>query len=406
MKGNIRALGINLLLCVASISIFFGGVELLARLKYTPQKIEYIGVFEYDRENAFRLRSNFEGEYNDVTFSTNSLGLRGAEISVEKPENTKRVLVLGDSVMFGHQVLGDETASYFLEQELNKHFAELEENISVQVINAAVPGNSAYQEYHDLMRGLELGPDVIVLQFSLNDVMDHWASWMFEDMGLDNSEKRNQDYLFGRSNMPYADHLLKQHSAFYLFLKDMYGRVRFQDVTGDNIVEKAGKEEFAWANKIVNEPEHPKVLEGWENCLKWMREMTNLASKKDIPFILMASPLEFQLSREKKFAHPQRILQTFAVEEGIYFVDLLDILRGMYAESAVGEPVETAEEIDKIIVETREEVERITIATGTGAFNPFEDFWYEYFVEYVHPSLRGNELIADTLKPVVLNKLQ
>ena len=394
MRRNLRALGINLLLCIASVSIFFGSVELLARIKYTPQKTEYPGNFEYDKEKAFRLKSSFQGLYYDMPFTTNSFGLRNAEITVEKPKDTRRVLMVGDSVFFGHRMLDDETSSVFLEQALNQHLAETEENFSVQVINTATPGNATYQEYFDLERGLKFDPDVIVLQFTLNDVIEHYASWIFKDMGLERSEKENHDYLLGHANVSSADNLRKQHSAFYLFLKDMYGRVRFQDVTGENIVEKAQQEEILTALNMITNPEHPKVLREWDNSLVLMRKMTNLAKERGIPFILIATPLDFQLGHEKKDAHPQRILQAFAKEEGIEFIDLLETLHKLYAESVVDEPVETREEIDRIIRET-----------DMSASDPFAEFWAIYFLEYIHPSIKGNELIVSLLKPVVLNAL-
>ena len=51
--------------------------------------------------------------------SINSLGFRDRrEYSLEKPPNTFRILVLGDSVTFGHGTLDDTTYPYLLEQQL------------------------------------------------------------------------------------------------------------------------------------------------------------------------------------------------------------------------------------------------------------------------------------------------
>src|SRR6185436_18555330 len=43
-------------------------------------------------------------EGNKVEHVTNSAGFRGPEISIAKPENTVRVLFLGDSITFGEGV--------------------------------------------------------------------------------------------------------------------------------------------------------------------------------------------------------------------------------------------------------------------------------------------------------------
>ena len=400
IRRPLRALGINLLLCATSISIFFGGAELLARLKYAPQENQPHpnSMFDYDKEKVFTLKKNLSATFKGLPFTTNSFGHRSPEITLEKPEGTKRVLVLGDSIMFGHRMLDHETSSYLLEQAFNQHFSESEKSFSVEVINTASTGNATYQEYHDLVRGLELDPDVIVLQFTLNDVMDtigYNTSWFFDDMGMEHPETEDRSsYLYGHASTPYVDYLLKQHSAFYLFLKDMYGRIRFWDITGENIVEKAEEEQLFTTIRLIDDPDNPKIVEEWDNSLMWMKKMTDLAKEREIPFILIAIPFDFQLGRIKKDAHPQRILQTFAVEEGVYFIDLLDTLQRMYAESVVGEPVETREEIDRIIVET-----------DMSTPDPFTEFWARYFVDYLHPSIGGNELIVSALKPIVLEIL-
>ncbi|KKW38861.1 MAG: hypothetical protein UY85_C0021G0011 [Candidatus Peribacteria bacterium GW2011_GWB1_54_5] len=97
-------MALNLLLCAGSIIFFFGGAELIARIWYTPQKYEYTGMFEYDREKVFGLKKNATGLYWGGAYTTNSYGFRGKEIPLEKPANTVRVLVVGDSVSFGHGV--------------------------------------------------------------------------------------------------------------------------------------------------------------------------------------------------------------------------------------------------------------------------------------------------------------
>ena len=39
-------MGVNLLLCIVSVSVFLGGTETLARLWYTPQKVTENSFFE------------------------------------------------------------------------------------------------------------------------------------------------------------------------------------------------------------------------------------------------------------------------------------------------------------------------------------------------------------------------
>ena len=88
--------------------------------------------------------------------NNNSLGLRNPEISIRKPVGTKRILVLGDSV-----AAAADGFVTILRQRLKDR---------VQVINAAVPGYTIYQERHYLERDLlRLEPDLVVLQYCTND---------------------------------------------------------------------------------------------------------------------------------------------------------------------------------------------------------------------------------------------
>ena len=374
----LNGLGVNLLLCISTVVIFTGGLELLARTKYafrshTQNSPITYDIFDYDREKAFQLKKNYSGLFVEVPFATNSFGYRSPEIALEKPENTKRVLVLGDSISFGHKVMDNETYSYFLEETLSQNFGE---DISIEIINTAAPANSPYQEYYDLERGLKFDPDAIILQLTLNDISD-------------------MPYVTVIDVQKHIDRILKERSALYLFLKDVASRIRFQDITGKNVSEKALQQEIDIARSMINDPDNPEVLKAWNMAFEWIQQMTDLAKERGIPFVLIATPIDFQLGREKQFAHPQRILQAFAVEEEIQFIDLLDILQKMYAESAVGEPVETREEIDRIIRET-----------DMSTSDPFAEFWAIYFSDYDHPSAVGHKFISDVLQPVVLNALQ
>ena len=53
---------------------------------------------------------------HDVTI--NSLGLRNREIAPAKPEGVTRIMMLGDSIVFGWGVAQDKTMSVVLEQDL------------------------------------------------------------------------------------------------------------------------------------------------------------------------------------------------------------------------------------------------------------------------------------------------
>lgn len=395
-RSSQREFGKNLLFAVVSVGIFFGSAELLTHFWYVPEKIESEGFFDFDNEKIFKQKTNDQNAYFDVPYSTNSLGHRGStEISMEKPKNTIRVLVLGDSVAFGVRVLDHETFPYLLEQNLNKHFGNQKTKPSVQVINAAVPGNAPFQEYVDLKRGLMLQPDIIILQFTLNDVRENKGMWVMRNAGftdVGDSQVEYYDYLFGKATLPAmlrVDHMLKQNSSFYLFLRDIQNRLRFRDITGKNIPEITQDIEKGYVEAMVDDPNNPQLEEEWKVALGWTAKTIELAKNKGIPLVLLATPFSFQISRSMESANPQQILKNFAKEQDVFYIDLLRSLHEQYAES-LGEQRSTSE----IIAETSEQ-----------APEKLDAFWFGLFFDMCHATPEGHMFIADSIQPIVLKAL-
>ena len=77
------------------------------------------GLFVPDPVRSMRLAPNYSGWFAGVPVHTNSLGVRDdREFPLEKAPNTFRILVLGDSVTFGHGSLYETTYPHLLEQRL------------------------------------------------------------------------------------------------------------------------------------------------------------------------------------------------------------------------------------------------------------------------------------------------
>ena len=98
----------------------------------------------------------------DTRIKINSTGLRNEEIG---PKDKFRVLVLGDSFTAAESVNLEKTAVYLVGEKLNS------EGKNVEVINAGVPSYSPILEYLWLREyGLELMPDLVILNFDLGDI--------------------------------------------------------------------------------------------------------------------------------------------------------------------------------------------------------------------------------------------
>jgi lysophospholipase L1-like esterase len=116
------------------------------------------------------VRKAFGGHERVVTVTTNTFGLRGAELPAAKPAGTRRILALGDSFTFGDAVQIDETWPSQLVLRLNGGVAR-----HYEVVNAGVGG---YGTAHAILLSSILvppvQPDLVVLGFSVvNDILDN-----------------------------------------------------------------------------------------------------------------------------------------------------------------------------------------------------------------------------------------
>jgi hypothetical protein len=130
------------------------------------------GFFLSDPSRRQRLAPGYSGWFAGVPVKINSLGLRDQrEYALAKSADTIRVLVLGDSVAFGHGSVEEHTYTSLLEQRLRAWRPD----VDWQVWNAAVPGYNTSQELaHLLEAGPVFQPDVVVVAFFENDVVDNY----------------------------------------------------------------------------------------------------------------------------------------------------------------------------------------------------------------------------------------
>jgi lysophospholipase L1-like esterase len=92
----------------------------------------------------------------------------------DKPPGVKRIVSLGDSYTVGYEVEADETFAAVLERKL------VEAGVNVEVLNAGVSGYSNAEECLYLEREL-LGyaPDLVLVSFYVNDLVDNYRSGLF-----------------------------------------------------------------------------------------------------------------------------------------------------------------------------------------------------------------------------------
>ncbi len=145
-------------------------------LGYAP----HYKVLQIDGENTvyrrsdnpvlgFELKAAYRDDAADMSSSypsTNRWGQRDIERELAKPAGVRRVIVLGDSVVEGHD-LAD------LDQTLTRQLEQYYPDGSTEVFNFGVSGYCTLAEVELLrVKGLRFDPDVVILVFVENDYDD------------------------------------------------------------------------------------------------------------------------------------------------------------------------------------------------------------------------------------------
>lgn len=112
----------------------------------------YIGRF--DPELGWSYSPNSSAEQNGTTFIFNSEGYRVGDINKKTDFSKPIILVIGDSILFGHGVTFEESFGYKLQKKLGDKF---------EVLNFSVQGNATDQMYLMMQRQIPKYKPVIVI---------------------------------------------------------------------------------------------------------------------------------------------------------------------------------------------------------------------------------------------------
>lgn len=143
--------------------------EILLRI-FFPQQ-EAMRWFKTSNKYGYVLKRNFHQKYHFLNsnfvmeVATNSFGHRAKEYDLSKP--AIRILLLGDSFVFGHGVNIEDRFDTHLQKFLD------DSGNDFLIINAAVGGWGTLQEIRYAIDHLDLfKPDIIVITFCGNDPYD------------------------------------------------------------------------------------------------------------------------------------------------------------------------------------------------------------------------------------------
>ncbi|MGB0911296.1 MAG: SGNH/GDSL hydrolase family protein [Nitrospirales bacterium] len=282
-------------MAVMSLFIVFGFFEVYVRITQTNVENFDIEMWRYARDvkrvsdipgMGHEHVPNTSGVYMSVPVTINSVGWRDKEYSIEKPPNTLRIMMLGDSVTFGWGALPEGVTSYVLESLLNHGEGQRQ----YEVLNTGIGNtNTAMQTAYFLHEGFRYQPDVVVLNYFINDA--------------EPTPSRRQSFLV-------------EHSYAAVFLA---GRV---DVFMRSYFERGDWQAYY---KNLYKPRQS----GWKNAQLSLEQLVNFCRERNIKLMIVNYPELHQLA-----SYPfQEVTDLIAKQAMKYNVPFLDLLPAVVNEA-------------------------------------------------------------------------
>lgn len=225
------------------------------------------------------------------------LSFRDYEYPIDKPENTYRIIGLGDSFGWGWGVMDSRLTTFkYLECWLNAR----EDGRNYEVINCAQPAkNVSYYESFVKEYGEKFRPDMFLILYNLNDSYLPHASMVVDSR----TEKLMQE-----ETDPLSD-----FSRLFRLVKKRIVKKRVHDYTVRHI-----KEGYFG----------PEKEQKWGKAQANLQEIQRVCQEQGIGLVVAIFPLLFELEKNYPFRAEVEEMERFLKSSQIKSVNLLPFFMG------------------------------------------------------------------------------
>ncbi len=324
----------NLILFVGSVSLCFVLLEVVFRL------IE---------------PSYPEGTTYGKLIQNNKDGFRDREFTIPKPKGTYRVLVLGDSFVWGIGLDVGDTFPKQLEARLQKKI----QGRTVEVINTAYPGYNTVDELLVLRdKGIKYEPDMVLLIYFLNDVRykpELVATTLQTSPNTPSPHKEQVKAGFAFQNKI-------NFRALVEWISHQFKLVAFFKPRLNMLLREIGVfEEQSWLVKLF-QSYHDKNP-GWEASKNALLEISRISKKHQMKFVVAIYP----------------------------FLSDLQNYHGKEAHQTI---FQYCQKLDALCIDLLQVFEK----------NSHLDFWIKF--DDSHPNAKAHRLAIDTMLPTLIEYIQ
>lgn len=287
----------------------------------------------HELEPLQRVSVAVADEQLSVELRTNSLGLRGPEISIPKPVDTLRILCLGDETVLGTAVDEPQTFCRLMQDRLQTRTKR-----RVEVVNAGVPNFCPLLSYlHFRHRLLTLEPDVVIAHFDMTDV---WDDRRFRRLTELNS--REEPLLCSApelSTSPVTKPLTQN------FISWQWAQSEISNLIGQKRTSNTQSVDDPRSRYVWMTDENSLWALQTELSLSPLVHLARLCEQKKIRLLLAAHPAPWQLSATAsrgaripelngiypgtliETTHPQKVIADFATRTALPLCDAISMFR-------------------------------------------------------------------------------
>ena len=228
-------------------------------------------------------------------------------LKIEK--ESRQVVILGDSFMFGWGVESSQTFAAYLEQRLNDLLSQ-----NVIVHSLAIPGTGQVTQLSILERNIRFNPDIVIVGMYItdhvasgNDLIDN-LNETYKYNSIDSLDKNSND-IHKIDILRQIRRWLKTHSNLYRFIETRLSAIL-----------------LAKFSDSINIESDPKVMQqAWAVTDSVLYEMKKVSNSNNAQLIIQYIPNMLDVAQENKKTYNH--LQKICNERDIYLApDPIDIL--------------------------------------------------------------------------------
>lgn|GEM_PF-6631102 len=172
----IKRLSVNIALIFTAIFVTLVLLEVGLRV-FLPQYLFEDRIWTQARSGPIFLKPRYQGVLQEyefrIPFQLNNEGFRDYDFSSVKNQGVTRIVVLGDSFVFGWGVSQENTFAKTLERKLNSSGAK-----KFEVLNFGIYGLGGISEFQVLKQAaIRYRPDLVVVMVQSSDLQDNLGEY-------------------------------------------------------------------------------------------------------------------------------------------------------------------------------------------------------------------------------------